>query len=85
MHGCDAGQARDARLMNGVALLGGRGASALEVDIALGTNPRNVQVLDPRLTQVSGLWTSLRALVARYGAWVHETQIMSAKRIGISD
>ncbi|MET0167952.1 MAG: hypothetical protein ABW318_23550 [Vicinamibacterales bacterium] len=76
MHGCDNGRARDARLMNGVTLLGGRGASALEVDIALG--------IDPRPAQTSGLGTWLRALVARC-AVVRETQIMSAKWIGIPD
>jgi hypothetical protein len=76
MNGCDAGRARDARLMNGVALLGGRSASALEVDIALGLDLRPAQTPGPR--------TWLRALVARC-AVIRETQIMSAKRIGIWD
>ena len=84
MHGCDTGRARDARLMNGVTLLGGRCASSLEVDIALGIDPRTALVLDPRPAQTSGPRTWLRALVARC-AVVRETQIMSAKRIGISD
>ena len=84
MHGCYAGRAQDARLMNGVMLLGGRGASALEVDIVLGIDPRAARVVDSRPARTSGLRTWLRAFVARC-AVVRETQILSAKRIGISD
>ena len=84
MHGCYAGRARDARLMNGVALLGGRSASALEIDIALGLDPRTALVFDARPAQTSGPRTWLRALVARC-AVVRETPIMSAKWIGIPD
>ena len=83
MHGFHAGRARDARLMNGVTLLGGRGASALEVEIALGIEPRTARVLDSPPAQTSGLATWLRALVARYAA-VREPPIVSAKRIGIA-
>lgn len=56
MHGHDALQVRDARLMNGVALLGGRSPSALEVEIAFG--------IVPKPAQSSRLLTWLRELVA---------------------
>ena len=59
MHGFDASRTRDARLINGVMLLGGRSVSTLEVEIALG--------LDTRPGQTSGLRTWLRALVAAIG------------------
>jgi hypothetical protein len=40
MYSEEAGRARDARLVNGVMNLGGRNASAFEVDQALGLQPR---------------------------------------------
>jgi hypothetical protein len=82
MHGCYDGRAREARLMNGVTLLGGRSVSALEVGIALGMNSQAARVLNSRPAQTSGPRTWLQALVTRY-ATVREAPTMSTRRIQI--
>jgi len=71
MHGDAAARARDARMVNGVMALGGRNASAFEVDSALGLEPWRVQPCTLRrwLGAMVGRWVSRRgAQVSPSGA-----------------
>ena len=74
MHGHKTERDRNARMMNGVMNLGGRSASPLEVDLALGLQPT------PLPASRLGAW--LRALLA-WGPMLRDTYVPSAKRVGV--
>jgi hypothetical protein len=67
---------RNARLMNGVMNLGGRNASSLEVDLALG--------LAPPTLSASRLGAWLRTFVAK-GPFARKTHAAPPRPIGTSD